>query len=193
MFVLPVRGGILRLFPSSSPEKMNRLGLFKTALIAKMTSRFPSFAKLFSLSYEPTESEGIPWTPIKKPLADCKVAMVTTAGVHQKDQKPFNMEDPKGDPAFRVIDITNPLSSLMITHDYYEHSDADRDINIVFPVERLKEFELEGIINKVADVHYGFMGHILSPHIEILINETAPEVAKRLKADGVDAVLLTPG
>ncbi|HAM53173.1 MAG TPA: hypothetical protein DCP92_21660 [Nitrospiraceae bacterium] len=183
----------MRIFPASLREKVNHHCLFKDTLVATMTSRFPFFAKLVSLSYKPIESKGIPWTPIKNPLTDCKVAVVTTAGVHHKDQKQFNMKDPKGDPTFRVIDITKPLASLMITHDYYDHADADRDINIVFPVERLKEFEREGIIGKVADVHYGFMGHILFPHIETLINETAPEVAKRLKADGVDVVLLTPG
>jgi D-proline reductase (dithiol) PrdB len=81
----------------------------------------------------------------------------------------------------------------MITHDYYDHSDAERDINIVFPIERLWELEMEGIIGGVIRIHYGFMGHILGRHLNTLINKSVPEVARRLRSDKVDLVLLTPG
>jgi D-proline reductase (dithiol) PrdB len=92
-----------------------------------------------------------------------------------------------------LIDAARPPGSLMITHDYYDHADADRDINIVFPLELLREFAKERIIGRVADRHYGFMGHIIGPHVVTLINRTAPEVARKLREDGVDLVLLTPG
>ena len=81
----------------------------------------------------------------------------------------------------------------MITHDYYDHADADRDMNIVFPIERLREFEKEGFVGRVADHHFGFMGHITGRHIPTLLNEKAPELARRLKKGEVDIVLLTPG
>jgi D-proline reductase (dithiol) PrdB len=84
------------------------------------------------------------------------------------------------------------IDDLMITHNYYDHQDADQDINVVFPIKRLKEFEAEGMIGQVAPRHFSFMGHILGHHIESLVNRTGPEVAKMLKADGVDAVFLTP-
>ncbi len=109
------------------------------------------------------------------------------------DQEPFNMDDPDGDLTYREIDGKKPLTSLMITHDYYDHADADKDMNIVFPIERIREFEKHGIIGKVADIHYSFMGHIDGKYIITLINRVAPEVAKKLKADNVDIVLLTPG
>ncbi|HAK60596.1 MAG TPA: hypothetical protein DCO77_09470 [Nitrospiraceae bacterium] len=165
----------------------------KNRLIAKVITRFPSLAKGFIESFAPWESEDVPWTAVKKSLADMTVAVVTTAGVHHKDQKPFNMVDPDGDPVYRIIDGTRPLSTLMITHDYYDHKDADRDINIVFPVERLREFAEEGIMGKLADRHYSFMGHIIGRHIAALIDHEAPRVAKRLRKDKVDAVILTPG
>ena len=161
-------------------------------LIAKLLTRFPSLAKPFIMLYRPVESDSIPWTLVQKPLHHSRIAIVTTAGVHQKNQVAFNMRDIHGDPSFRVIDGTKAASDFMITHDYYDHTDADRDINIVFPIGRLREFESEGIIGQLADTHYGFMGHIRGPHIETLVRKSAPEVARRLKA-GVDAVLLTPG
>lgn len=158
-----------------------------------MITRFPSLSRKFTAPYEPWKSLDIPWTPVTTALENSKIAVVTTAGVHHKDQEPFNMKDRDGDPSYRIIDITRPLSSVMITHDYYDHSDADRDINIVFPVERLKEFAKAGYIGHVADFHYGFMGHITGKHILTLINKSAPEVADRLKKDNVNIVLLTPG
>ncbi|GBE00665.1 MAG TPA: hypothetical protein ENH50_04905 [Nitrospirae bacterium] len=165
----------------------------KNRLIAKVITRFPSLSKRFVDSYKPRESEGdIPWVSVKKPLGECTLALVTTSGVHHRDQEPYDMKDPDGDPTFRVIDLSRPLNDLMITHDYYDHSDADKDINIIFPVERVREFVEAGIIGKLSDTAYGFMGHIDGPHIQTLIQKSAPEIAQRLKKDDVDIVLLTP-
>ncbi len=169
------------------------IGRLKNKLIAKIITLFPSLAKRFIASYDPCKSLDIPWAPVAKALDKSSIAIVTTAGVHHIDQEPFNMEDREGDPSYRIIDLRRPLSSLMITHDYYDHADADRDINIVFPVERLKELEKEGHIGRVADFHYSFMGHIIGRHIPTLISKNAPEVARSLKNDNVDIVLLTPG
>jgi D-proline reductase (dithiol) PrdB len=169
------------------------LGRFKNIVIAKVITRFPSLADRFVAAYTPWESEEIPWTPVKKALLHSRIAIVTTAGVHHRDQKPFDMQDREGDPSYRTIDLWKPLPELMITHDYYDHTDADKDINIVFPIERLKEFERLGLIGHVSDIHYGFMGHITGRHIPALINKIAPEVARKLHEDNIDAVLLTPG
>jgi D-proline reductase (dithiol) PrdB len=165
----------------------------KNQLIARVITRVPSLAKRFVASYTPWESEDIPWAPFTKPLSRCIVALVTTAGVHHRDQQPFNMNDRDGDPSCRIIDLNRPPDSLMITHDYYDHADADRDRNIVFPVERMRELAATGVIGALAGRNYSFMGHITGAHILTLVNKTAPEAARSLKQDGVDAVLLTPG
>lgn len=171
-------------------ESIRRL---KNRAIAKAITRIPALSRAFTGAYKPVEAGEIPWTPLSKPLRECKVALVTTAGVHHRDQPPFDMEDKDGDPSFRVIDATRPLETLMITHDYYDHADADRDMNIVFPMERLRELEAQGVIGGVSDAHLGFMGHIVGPHIDTLLGRTAPEAAEILKAAGADVVLLTPG
>jgi len=103
------------------------------------------------------------------------------------------MEDPDGDPTFRILDISRHINDFMITHDYYDHSDADKDINIVFPFQRLWELASEGHLKEIAKTHYGFMGHILGRYVQTLVNKSAQEVARRLKIDAVDVVLLTPG
>jgi D-proline reductase (dithiol) PrdB len=166
---------------------------FKNRLVARIITRFPTLAKRFLQSYSPDATEGVPWTPMRKSLSESTVALVTTGGVHHRDQAPFNMMDKNGDPSYRIIDAGRPASDLMITHDYYDHSDADRDINIVFPLERLRELEKKGIIGKSADRHYSFMGHITGPYVSTLSRHTAREVAFLLKQAGVDSVVLTPG
>ena len=169
------------------------LSRIKNIIIAKLISRFPSLAKKLIDAYKPWESEDIPWTPIKKPLYECKVALITTAGVHLKTQPPFDMIDSDGDPTFREIESSVAMNDLMITHDYYNHSDADKDINIVFPIQRLREFIEEGTIGSLANICYSFMGHIDGHHIPTLIHNSTPAIIKRLKVEGVDVVLLTPG
>jgi len=176
-----------------SDEYMSSFSRLINQSLARMTTRIPFLGRRLTEAFTPLETEGVPWTPLRKPLPECKVALVTTAGVHHRDQPPFDMHDREGDPSFRVIDVSRPMGDLMITHDYYDHSDADKDINIVFPIQRLRELESEGTIGQAARFHYGFMGHILGRHIETLVGRSAPDVAARFKADAIDVVLLIPG
>jgi D-proline reductase (dithiol) PrdB len=166
---------------------------FKNRLIAKVITRYPSLAQRFITAYEPWESgEAVPWAPPQKPLAECKLAMVTTSGVHHREQEPFDMQDSEGDPSFRAIDGATISSNYKITHDYYDHTDAEKDLNIIFPLQRLQELQQEGVIGQLVETHYSFMGHIDGRHIATLIGQAAQEVVKRLKQDQVDVVLLTP-
>jgi D-proline reductase (dithiol) PrdB len=172
---------------------MSLINRIKNRLIAKVITRYPSLAQRFITAYEPWESgEAIPWTPVKKPLSECKLAVVTTAGVHHNKQDPFDMQDSEGDPSFRAINAATINGDYRITHDYYDHSDAEKDLNIVLPLDRLRELQQEGIIGKLADTHYSFMGHIDGRHIATLIGRTAKQVVENLKQDNVDVVLLTP-
>jgi D-proline reductase (dithiol) PrdB len=171
-------------------DKMRRI---RNRAVARAITHFPSLSRVFINSHSPRDTSGIPWAPPRKPLGKSKVAVVTTAGVHHRDQTPFDMNDKDGDPSFRTIDTTRPVDSLMITHDYYDHTDADRDINIVFPIERLKELEAEGMIGRVSNVHISFMGHITGRHVDALVKKTSQEAARLLNVMGVDVVLLTPG
>lgn len=167
-------------------------GRLKNRFIARILGLFPSLEKIFVSLYSPRAMEEVPWTAVTRPLRESRVAVVTTSGVHQRDQSPFDMTDPHGDPSYRILDGRRQLDGFVITHDYYDHTDADRDINIVFPLERLREFEEASIIGRLAARNYGFMGHVMGRHIDTIVKVKAPEVAGMLKADGVDAVLLTP-
>jgi D-proline reductase (dithiol) PrdB len=125
-------------------------------------------------------------------MVQSRIALITTGGVHLSSQQPFNMKDPSGDPSFREIPADTTPTNLSITHIYYDHSDADKDINIVFPIERIQLLKNFGEIGAVNDRHFSFMGHIRDNHIDTLLNETAPRVANKLKQDQVDVAILTP-
>lgn len=169
------------------------LNRIKHQLVAKLITRFPDLAQRFINAYEPWESgEPTPWTPVTKALSQCKVAIVTTSGVHHGHQPPFNMLDKEGDPTCRVIEGATIRDNYRITHDYYDHNDAEKDLNIIFPLERLQELQQEGVIGQLAARHYSFMGHIDGHHIATLISKSSKQVIEKLRQDAVDVVLLTP-
>jgi D-proline reductase (dithiol) PrdB len=168
------------------------MGGLTNRLFVQLYRRVPGLASRWARRHRLVEGREIPWAPIRKPVAESMIALVTTAGVHLKSQEPFDMEDQHGDPSFRDIPADTPRADLMITHKYYDHSLADRDINVVLPLDRMRELAAERRIGGIAPRAYGFMGHIDGPHVTTLIERTAPEVARRLKTDGVDAAVLTP-
>src|SRR6185437_15308223 len=98
----------------------------------------------------------IPYTPRRGELAQTTFALVTTAGVHVRDQEPYNLD---GDNSWREIPGDVQASELMVTHGHYDHRHADQDINCVFPIDRLRELATQGIIGGVAKRHLGFMGY----------------------------------
>lgn len=128
------------------------------------------------------------WTEVKKELKDMKVAFASAAGVHLKSDKRFNLA---GDFTYRVIPGNVKTSDLMVSHGGYDNGDVNKDINCMFPLDRLRELKEEGFIGEVAQTHIGFMGG--GGNQEKFKNETGPKIAEILKAEGVDAVVLTAG
>lgn len=139
----------------------------------------------------PFELGEAPWTPLRVPISQAKVALVTTGGFYVTGQEPYETDGPenKGDWSFRAIPRNTSPDKLEIAHLHYDLSGPREDRNCVFPIDRAEELAKEGVIGSLADTYYSFMGFIQRP--ELLASETAPEVARLLKADGVDAVVLT--
>jgi D-proline reductase (dithiol) PrdB len=124
-----------------------------------------------------------------KPMKQWRVAFLTTAGVHVKTQPGFDVN--AGDHTFRLIPDDSLKEELMITHTHYDTTDADKDINCVFPIDILHELRDEGMIAVTAPNHYGLMGYI--PNTKPLLDETIPKIIEKLKIDKVDVLLLSPG
>jgi len=130
-------------------------------------------------------ADAIPWTPLKRPLSEATVAIVTTSGVHLCSDKPFVQPS---DASFRVIPRSAKAQEIWITHANYDRRDAERDLNLIFPLERLLQLESEGVVGRVADAHYSFgftkdPRNLLSP---------ARQVGNLLSKAHVDLVVLVP-
>jgi D-proline reductase (dithiol) PrdB len=131
-------------------------------------------------------------TPLQKPLSACTVGLVTTAGLSLPDQPPFDLTIRNGDSSFREIpsNISPQLLEMQQRSWAFDHTGILRDRNLALPLDRLRELQQRGEIAAVAPRCYSFMGSIVGP--SKLMKVSAPEVARRLAADHVDVVLLTP-
>jgi D-proline reductase (dithiol) PrdB len=134
----------------------------------------------------------VPWAPLTPPLDHCRATLITTGGVHLSTDPPFDMANPAGDPSVRAIPVLTSMEDLRITHDYYDHRDADRDPNIVFPLERFRELVKAGRLGGLAPTHWSFMGHITGSLVEQLETETIPALVANLRLEQLDFAFLTP-
>jgi len=137
----------------------------------------------------------IPWTPLSKPLSECRVALVSTAAIATKDQEPFDEERERrepwwGDPSFRVLPKDVTESDVGLHHLHIDRRPAERDLDVVLPLRRLGELVDEGKVGEVAPRHVSMMGYILKP--ARLLEVSAPAIAEVFLEDGVDAVVLVP-
>jgi len=130
-----------------------------------------------------------PVTPLSKPLNSCKVALVTTGGLHLRTDDPFDMNIMDGDSSFRKIPGDVRADDLHIAHKWYNHKFITTDLNCVFPIDRMKEYVKNGTIGSLSKEHYSFMGHIYRTK-ELL--KSSKKLGKILKENGVDIAFLTP-
>jgi D-proline reductase (dithiol) PrdB len=148
----------------------------------------PRTRELYS-AYSPYRwavNETVPWTPLEKPIAQCKVALMASGGILHRDQPRFHRED----ASYRRIPKNARREDLDIWHFGYPTADAKIDPNCVFPLERLRELESEGAIGELCDPAFSFMGGIYSARR--VREELAPKVLEELKRAHVDAFYLVP-
>jgi D-proline reductase (dithiol) PrdB len=134
----------------------------------------------------------VPCAKLGKPVRAARVALVTTAGLHAPQQPGFDHSIKMGDTSFREIPNEIDVRSLIESHRSYsfDHSGIEADANLAFPLDRFRELESENVIGELNHRHFSFMGSIVGPRK--LIEATAPQVARSLAEDNVDAAFLTP-
>jgi D-proline reductase (dithiol) PrdB len=136
--------------------------------------------------------KAIPYTPNDKPLSAMTIMIVSTAGIHRKDQEPFHTE---GDDTYRVLPGDVDVQQLTVTHgaplEHYDTQEVKKDPNCVFPIDRLRELQQQGVIGGIAEKHITMMGYAM--RLRKIIDETAPQVAKEVERSKADGVLLTAG
>lgn len=139
--------------------------------------------------YEQLELPHFPTTPFVvdgRSLGERRVAILTTAGLHRRSDTPYSGLDAD----YRTIPGDIDSNDLLMSHISvnYDRSGWQQDVNVVFPIERLRDLAVRGAIGSVADFHYAVMG--ATDPIEM--EPSAREIAGLLHADHVDALLLAP-
>ncbi len=149
-----------------------------------------TFAKQGFPAYRWTENAECPyWTPLPGPIEECRVALLTTGGIYLRDvQAPFDPD--RDDLTFREIPKDVDVSRLAISHNSYDHGDVEKDVNCIFPLERLGQLAREGAIGEFAETAYAIMGRIFRR--TALQEELTPQILRSLKDAEVDVLLLTP-
>jgi D-proline reductase (dithiol) PrdB len=150
--------------------------------------RLPEVQRNNLLTQPVPEFDSAPCTPLPKPLSECTLAIVTTAGIHRRDDKPFT----GGDQTYRVIPSSSAQADILQSHASigFDRSATYRDLNVVFPLDRVRELVERGALAALAPNFYSFMG--AQRDTTRIQEETGPEVGRRLAEAGVDVVLITP-
>ena len=150
--------------------------------------RLPEASRKGLLALPMQSHETAPFTRPSKPLAASRLAIVTTAGLHRRSDRPFT----PGEQTYRVFASDTPPSDLLQSHTSigFDRAPIMRDLNVTFPIDRARELVAQGVLGGVAPNAYSFMGALRD--VTKLEGETGPDVARRLAADGADVVLLTP-
>lgn len=126
------------------------------------------------------------------PLNEAKVAIVTTAGLRHPNQPDWGYR--AGDQSFRVLDgldDANPSLILSHTSHNFDRSGFIADLNVVFPIDRLREMAAAGDIKAVSPRHVAFVGN-LDETLSTIRLDTGPAAARLLRDAGANVVLLTP-
>lgn len=141
------------------------------------------------------EPRPIPWTPLSKPLSECKVALLSSGGIALKDDIPFDQYGERqnpwwGDPSHRIIPKTASAEDVEIYHLHINPSFARQDINCLLPIKLLNELEQAREIGSAAESHYSIMGYLPKP--DEMLEESVPAIIQRLKDEKVDVLVLVP-
>ena len=146
----------------------------------------------FISNYRCREGGEPAWVRLDKPLNECKVTLITSSGLVRKSDTPFDLSNSGGDPTYRVIpsDSDPAELTLSIVSANWDRSGFMADVNVVFPMERLRELANDKVIGSLAENFYAFMGSIFQ--IDPVIEKSAPEVGRRLRDERVDIALLVP-
>jgi D-proline reductase (dithiol) PrdB len=144
---------------------------------------------------EPTHAE-IPWAGVRKPLAESKLALLSTAGLSMRGDAPFDMEmerkrPTRGDSSWRKLRSDATSATVEANHLHIDTGYIERDLNVALPLDRVRELVGEGVVGALADTHYSIMG-FQGNDSSTLENESAPQIAEAMRSEEVDLALLAP-
>src|SRR5262245_11935507 len=111
--------------------------------------------KLFLKAYPWRKIDPVPWAPLKKPLNQSRLGLVSTAAFVLPGQKPFASSVRGGDFSYRDIPVDADVRQLIETHrsDSFDHAGIHQDPNLAFPLDRARELVKRGRIGSLSRRH----------------------------------------
>jgi D-proline reductase (dithiol) PrdB len=148
--------------------------------------------RLFLKAYPWRRIDPVPWAPLRKPLAQCRLALVSSAAFTLPAQPPFDEAVKGGDYSFREIPNDADVKVLRQSHrsESFDPTGLLQDPNVAFPIDRVRELAERGRLGSVNRRHLSFMGSITAPGR--LMRDAAPAAAQLFVEDQVDVALLVP-
>jgi D-proline reductase (dithiol) PrdB len=139
--------------------------------------------------------DSIPWSPLRRPLAEAAVALISTGALSMSDDAAFDAQGERGnpwwgDPSYRVIPRTATERDVTASHLHIETAYLRQDLDVALPLRRLEELAQAGFVGSVAPSHYSFQGYLLDP-TEFLAT-SVPAMIDRMKAEAVDVAVFVP-
>ena len=129
--------------------------------------------------------EATPWI-VPPPLSESKIALITTAALHRRDDPPFRFAD----TGYRLIPDDIDPADLVQSHISvnFDRTHYQRDLNVVLPLDRMRELADAGEIGGVSPTHFSILGATEA----FLLEPSAAEMAERMHDEGVNTALLIP-
>jgi D-proline reductase (dithiol) PrdB len=141
-------------------------------------------------SYPFVKNKRAPFTPARRALPMLNLALISSAGVYIDGTEPFDLNAPGSDLDLREIPIEVEAADLLFAAKGYDPAAVQQDLNVQVPLERLLEFEVNGIIGQLNPVFWSFSGFITDA--ARLVDEMLPKLVERVKRYEVQAALLIP-
>lgn len=140
--------------------------------------------------YPWVENKRAPFVPARRALPMLNLALISSAGAYIDGTDPFKPNEPSGDTSFREIPVEVEAEDFKFAGRGYDPQAVGQDINSQVPLNRLFEFEGNGIIGQLNPVFWSFCGYI--PDAARLTEEMIPKLVERVKRYEVQAALLVP-
>jgi len=168
--------------PSEQPNQDHQPKQLRPGLWETINERYPG-----SLV---RKSDYVALAPLRKPVSQSRLTFVSSAGVQPKGTLPFDVVHPVGDYTFRTVPSDCKPADLEIHQIKYPTRDAHRDLNVIFPIERLQELASDGVVGALTPNFFSFIGYNMDP--ERLERTLAEQIAEAVVAEGADVALLCP-
>jgi D-proline reductase (dithiol) PrdB len=159
--------------------------------IGEFSGRFKNWRGNEKLNNYPfVENTYAPFTPLQRALPMLNLALITSAGAYIDGTEPFDLESKDGDLNFREIPVEVEAEDLLYSAKGYDVTAVKTDRNSQIPVDRLMEYEANGVIGKLNNVWWSLSSYI--PNAALVASDLAPRIADRLVHYEVQAALLVP-